>query len=358
MEGSDQTTSAARTSSRLGRVLLFVLAALVAPMLFLALAWKGFDDLGTARQARDEETPRRLACAQRWVDLLPAGATFYQPHAGATGDALFWVQVLNDAAFPRVRPVQTRSEAEFNLQVAPAAAPVDGIEPCAGFKLRFERNDAPVNGVGGCGRVSGDQPPTTAASLPPSGSLRDLLAEMIEVGPLDAGSASDQTVQEVCDDSGAIGTVVPTAWSAGTDQAGTIVASTDIAGPIADNPVLTITATPSLDQSADLRVLLDGLAQGTLGTGQRSPREGTAVADACRAFETVDYADDQFSGAARIYGPCEGQPRAWLMMVLYPRDGGHYRVDVIAQALTTADAAAIGQAVEHTSVDEARLPAF
>ena len=92
MEGSDQTTSAARTSSRLGRGLLFVLAALVAPMLFLAVAWKGFDDLGTARQARDEETPRRLACAERWIDLLPAGPPSSKRHPGPTAKRLFWVR--------------------------------------------------------------------------------------------------------------------------------------------------------------------------------------------------------------------------------------------------------------------------
>ena len=142
----------------------------------------------------------------------------------------------------------------------------------------------------------------------------------------------------------------------------TVRVATDFSAPIESAPIINFFAAPvggtQFPTLPGFTTLIQQSADGSLSSGTRDPREGTTIADDCRALPVRDLATGEFTGKAQFFVNCGDDQRAWVLVAAAPNNGDPYFIQMVAQARDSADAEAIGRALTTMSVDPATLATF
>lgn len=219
-------------------------------------------------------------------------------------------------------------------------------------------SDEPAPGTGAeeatiappaCGARVGRGPELTAQLA----ALRDAFVE--EAGLPDAPRYRRYRV--VCDDLRASRVAVPASWASIVKGPTTVTVGPDLEARVEDEPVVGVGAARFVGEPAPPSAIMDGNAGGSLENGRRQPpRRGRSVIDGCTARPARPYAFAGYTGETRSYVDCDGEHRAWLYMAAFADDGDKCQIQMIAQALTTADADALVRALATLQVDGRRVP--
>ncbi len=138
--------------------------------------------------------------------------------------------------------------------------------------------------------------------------------------------------------------------------------STDVTAPVEAAPIINFFAASvggtQFPTQPGFTTLIQQTADGSLSSGTRDPREGTTIAEDCRALPVRDLATGEFTGKAQFFVNCGGDQRAWVLVAAAPNNGDPYFIQMVAQARDAADADAIGRALTTMSVHAERLAAF
>lgn len=190
-------------------------------------------------------------------------------------------------------------------------------------------------------------------------ALRDAVAA--EAG-LPEAEPYDRYVRR-CDPVGATTALVPATWDDVVPRPvdpprSSFTASPDLGARVDAEPVVGVGAGRFVGQPTAAAVVNQNNADGSLGAGTRSPRDGPSIAEDCRAVEPVAFTldDGAYAGEAQPYVDCGGDARAWLVAVAFPNDGTHLQVEVIGQARTTADLDALVEALASATVAARHVP--
>ena len=138
--------------------------------------------------------------------------------------------------------------------------------------------------------------------------------------------------------------------------------ATDLSAPVEAAPIINFFAASvggaQFPTQPGFTTLIQQTADGSLSSGTRDPREGTTIAEDCRALPVRDLATGEFTGKAQFFVNCGDGERAWVLVAAAPNNGDPYFIQLVAQARDAADADAIGRALTTMSVDTERLAAF
>ena len=236
---------------------------------------------------------------------------------------------------------------------APAASPSTPSTVAAGEER------APA-AAADCGAEVG--PPALPAGLD---DVASALAERTGVAPAPAHEAFEVR----CDNlGGVVAAAVPAGWGDTTPgpedppQAG-FTAGPDLLGRVEAAPVVGVGAQRFVGDAPAAAFVNENNAEGSLENGARTlPRRGDSVADGCDALEPVAFRVPAVDGAPGLAGEvqpyvaCDGEARAWLVAAGFPDDGAGYRMQLIGQALTTADVDALVRALASLRVVGDRVP--
>ena len=219
-------------------------------------------------------------------------------------------------------------------------------------------SDEPAPGTGAeeatiapaaCGARVGHGPELSAQLA----ALRDAFVE--EAGLPDAPLYRRYRV--VCDDLRASRVAVPASWASIVKGPTDVTIGPDLEAPVEDEPVVGVGAARFVGEPTPPSAIMDGNAGGSLENGRRQPpRRGRSVIDGCTARPARPYAFAGYTGETRAYVDCDGENRAWLYMAAFADNGDKCQVQMIAQALTTADAEALVRALATLRVDGRRVP--
>jgi len=184
-------------------------------------------------------------------------------------------------------------------------------------------------------------------------ALRDAFVE--EAGLPDAPPYRRYRV--VCDDLRASRVAVPASWASVVKGPTNVTVGPDLEAPVEDEPVVGVGAARFVGAPAPPSAIMDGNAGGSLENGRRQPpRRGRSVIDGCTARPARPYSYGGYTGETRAYVDCDGEHRAWLYMAAFADNGDKCQIQMIAQALTTADAEALVRALATLRVDGRRVP--
>lgn len=160
-----------------------------------------------------------------------------------------------------------------------------------------------------------------------------------------------------CGELAATGAEVPASWRDSGRDATNFTAGPDLLAPVDTQPVVGVQVARYVGEPISPQSIIEGAAEGSLENGQRQPpRRGATVLDGCAEGPSLPFAHGGYTGETQLFVDCDDERRGWLIMAAYPDNGDKYQIQVIGQALTSADADALVRTLGTVRVDEARIP--
>lgn len=214
--------------------------------------------------------------------------------------------------------------------------------------------------------VACDVDPGDDPSRPARGAVGRLVDRLVAEARLpEAERYTD--FRSVCDNVDATSLTAPEDYdyvepTGSTPPQSVIRVGRDFLGPVEEGPVIALFAAPvggdQFPTRPRNRRAIAEVVDGSLSTGTRDPREGETIAEDCSDLPVQPFTTSEFTGVAQFYVNCGRDPRAWVVIVADPTNGDPYFIRVLAQVLDTADADALGRALETMAVDTRALRRF
>ena len=184
-------------------------------------------------------------------------------------------------------------------------------------------------------------------------AVRDTL---VEAARLPVGTPYPE-YRVACGDLAATGADVPASWRDSVVDATNFTAGPDLLAPVDTEPVVGVQVARYVGEPISPQSIIEGAAEGSLENGQRQPpRRGATVLEGCAEGPSLRFAHGGYTGETQFFVDCDGERRGWLIMAAFPDNGDKYQVQVIGQALTSADADALVRTLGTVRVDQGRIP--